>query len=409
MKKIALSALGILTLLFAGIILSSNQERIQLSNPGEEMAANNPDRFAWELFVRLFQPINGNIENGTVWENWMSTTNLYKNPCGPPPPWPKSKQRLLPKPRKFQTFFEELNKSGKVFHPSGLTILTLDFDNPYMEEIRINKPMYDYIVENQLYNREVVYQMASSTGISFPKESIVMKVQWKKITKNEMKDYYWRELKQKDTTTNEFIVDTVGLAGFHIVSHALPNWVWTTFEHIKNPGRCDYIGCEDSYGVKPHFIEPNKIVVQKEYPPGKMTPALKQLFNRFDLPEIFKNYQLRGTQTEYSDVKGNPTILGNSVLENNMVQTSSCISCHAMATLNGGDNSYLTVSMPLPPGFRFGISPTNTKGFHPDAFVGTPEPEMYYPKDKNGNIPADSIFYQLDFMWQLANEAQFCN
>ena len=36
------------------------------------------------------------------------------------------------------------------------------------------------------------------------------------------------------------------------------------------------------------------------------------------------------------------------------------------------------------------------------------QPEMFYPKDENGNIPADSILYQLDFIWQLATEARYC-
>ncbi|MEO0470954.1 MAG: hypothetical protein AAF206_15105, partial [Bacteroidota bacterium] len=139
-----------------------------------------------------------------------------------------------------------------------------------------------------------------------------------------------------------------------------------------------------------------------------MTPALEALFRKHNLPDIFRKYQLRGTQTEYTDRQGNPTILGNSVLENNMVQTSSCISCHAMATLNGGSNSFVTVSQPMPPGFRFGISPTNTFGLHPDAFVGTPEPEMFYKENEASEVPADSIYYQLDFMWQLTNEAKSC-
>ncbi|MEO0473217.1 MAG: hypothetical protein AAF206_26620, partial [Bacteroidota bacterium] len=220
------------------------------------LAANHPDQFAWELFAQLFQPVDGDLSQGTIWENWISTENVYKNPCGPPPPFPKGRQRLLPRPRKFQTFFEELNGSGKSFHASGLTILTLDFKNPYMEEIRINRPMYQYIVDNHLYNRDTVYKVAAGEGISFPQNAIVMKVQWKKIQASEMADYYWRELTQEDQA-GKIYKDTVGLAGFHIVSHALPNWVWTTFEHIKNPGRCDYIGCEDEFGAAPSVIEPN--------------------------------------------------------------------------------------------------------------------------------------------------------
>jgi hypothetical protein len=34
----------------------------------------------------------------------------------------------------------------------------------------------------------------------------------------------------------------------HISSKDIPNWIWATFEHVGNPGRCDYTGCNDSYG-----------------------------------------------------------------------------------------------------------------------------------------------------------------
>ena len=31
---------------------------------------------------------------------------------------------------------------------------------------------------------------------------------------------------------------------------ALPNWHWYAFEHVNNLGRCDFTGCNDSYGFK---------------------------------------------------------------------------------------------------------------------------------------------------------------
>ena len=38
------------------------------------------------------------------------------------------------------------------------------------------------------------------------------------------------------------------LIALHISSKDTPNWVWATFEHVANPGRCDFTGCNDSYG-----------------------------------------------------------------------------------------------------------------------------------------------------------------
>ncbi|MGG7381499.1 hypothetical protein ACQ7B2_23090, partial [Escherichia coli] len=40
------------------------------------------------------------------------------------------------------------------------------------------------------------------------------------------------------------------LVAFHVSSKDTPNWVWATFEHVNNLGRCDYTGCNDSYGYR---------------------------------------------------------------------------------------------------------------------------------------------------------------
>ncbi|MDJ0931576.1 hypothetical protein [Breoghania sp.] len=47
----------------------------------------------------------------------------------------------------------------------------------------------------------------------------------------------------------------------HISSRQNKNWVWGTLEHQNNPGRCDYIGCFDSFGA----VEPNTEVYNTQY------------------------------------------------------------------------------------------------------------------------------------------------
>ncbi len=38
------------------------------------------------------------------------------------------------------------------------------------------------------------------------------------------------------------------LLAFHISSKDIPVWYWATFEHVANQGRCDWTGCNDSFG-----------------------------------------------------------------------------------------------------------------------------------------------------------------
>lgn len=173
------------------------------------------------------------------------------------------------------------------------------------------------------------------------------------------------------------------LAAITGASKALPNWHWYAFEHVANLGRCDFTGCNDSFGfetkvttlaniqkdpgnptekiqIASHFITPHTENDQsddttqifdpgKRYASGTMTPGLKSLFEGTGIgsgknpvnPEIpqasdpaWKSYRLKGTQTQFYNRDGYPTIVGNSITEGGFVNTASCMSCHVQASVN---------------------------------------------------------------------------
>ena len=126
------------------------------------------------------------------------------------------------------------------------------------------------------------------------------------------------------------------LAGLHVSSRQNTNWVWGTFEHQMTPGRCDDIGCFDTFGATRPEVPPTREEVNTQYGPCEKTPALQDLMAAADLSPVWGNYCLKSTQVDYYAADGTPYVLGNAVIErivgNGTVAASSCIACHAYAS-----------------------------------------------------------------------------
>jgi len=96
------------------------------------------------------------------------------------------------------------------------------------------------------------------TSIVFPISSVMVKINW--IAVSEAPTY---GIDPNDTQNPFITMNLVPQSGdeedepvpyiavsFHISSKDTPNWFWTTFEHVANQGRCDWIGCNDSFGFE---------------------------------------------------------------------------------------------------------------------------------------------------------------
>jgi hypothetical protein len=191
------------------------------------------------------------------------------------------------------------------------------------EEVTRNLASFNYITRNNLFTLAGLDQQFSNNfEVVFPTDAVETKAVWvpfSQISGANQSHYH-------TTVVNGTLF---ALVAFHIMTKDIPNWVWATWEQEDNPGRCDYMGCHDDFGVTPANVAPNP-QTGNPYTPGTLTPALLALMQNMG-PE-WQHYRLKGAQVEFNDATGQPLVLGNSVTEGGFVQTSSCITCHAMAT-----------------------------------------------------------------------------
>lgn len=328
-----------------------------------------------------------------------------------------------------------------------------------------NRAFHDYLFQNNLYNSDGVAAVfnnntlnqqknapyaaqslsasAAERGrlskIDFPADSIMIKSNWlyedlaKKLKIFESPETPF--IKKKMITEIDFTNDqgqsykcnlsgTHYLMAFHVSSKDIPNWVWTTFEHVSTPGRCDITGCNDSYGYNSaaelpagtakNFVEPHTksdnlaqsaIVfdLDKTYPAEKITDGLNDVFNRLGIGTSasksdeeaaiadtgWRSYRLKGSQVEFTNSMGRKTLLGNSITEAGFMNGSSCITCHARAGANvnsKGEVNYFHLSV-----FTKNLS---DYGYGTSAH-GAPNPAWFHDDDNDGTLEV----LQTDFVW----------
>ena len=119
--------------------------------------------------------------------------------------------------------------------------------------IQANKAMYDYIMENELYNLEgqIAFGKAAdwprgrldSSGSEQDIGSIFVKGAWKLLGKGDTPEDFHRIESWLYNPGDEdpgippsCRLESVGLTAFHVVhrTNSAPQWVWATFEHVAN-------------------------------------------------------------------------------------------------------------------------------------------------------------------------------
>ncbi len=320
-----------------------------------------------------------------------------------------------------------------------------------------NRPMFDFVFVNDLYNQQGLqrvfkrnsdairngapYRLKSLpnalTEIDFPADALMIKSNW-------LNEARAKEFGMTDDPQNPYIKMTIKtavddndapifepgvhwLVGFHISSKDTPNWVWATFEHVNNAGRCDFTGCSDSYGYSspdnvsaeqetnfttPHVKCDDLLLASWVFDPGKRyaggarSPGLANVFRGLNIgtatpgaapagavlipsasDPAWLSYRLKGTQTQFTDSTGFATRLGNSVTEGGFVSTSSCISCHARAGLTSAGTAG-------PLGLGVFINELSEAGYLQSS-MGVPLPGWYHG---SAQPPALKVL-QSDFVW----------
>lgn len=245
------------------------------------------DVFSWMTFVALNWPAKGgaadtsvtigqNRDAPAVWESWKQTYEVFLPGGAKPLPWGSAPQPPAYFSKSAVKLFEAegrgFSKIAKGYSWSLPGMLTQNFQpfdaGPLIDqngryarfEVLINKDMFDFIVDNELYNLEGQERYTQKQGIIFPcgarqKEiggklmparqgSIVIKAAWKQLSDDEVKSgrFHMRKAvvftpKEIGAAHDEYTdVKFFGLVGIHIVhkSEDAPQWTWSTFEHVDN-------------------------------------------------------------------------------------------------------------------------------------------------------------------------------
>jgi hypothetical protein len=339
--------------------------------PNAATASDQPYLFAWGMFLYLNCPAQSGTASPLLWETWKPVQDVYLPSGQTPAPWgsPLGPRVLLDRP--------EID---------GYSLLDIK-GQPVLEEIRMNQGSFDYIVGRKLYSKagQLAFFTTSHAPIAFPADAIEIKAAWLILDPNNpaTRTYYTVQASYTDLNGQSHSV-LAGLAGFHISSKVIPNWFWTTFEHTGNqqmtkaPNRSP-----DSPAVRRFNDEVHAVLPQNS---------------------VWRNYNMRGAQTEYTEQNQQPTVLSNTLLETRFQRSSSCITCHDLSTRGSEKEG------------RLGLWTRNYQGH-----VGNLGSPSNHFKDNFGkpvcynqsisafttcNAPNPRIIYkQMDFVWSL-REAQ---
>lgn len=347
---------------------------------------DDPDAFAWKLFMEINHPADLSqgrgapdpqkeigSEGAVVWETWrMSPDEVYLDRGRDPGPWNSkavltvSKQsKDLRSPRKIDLLDTHHQSFAESRVPSSFG------------QSAMNREAYEFIRSNELYNiegQEAFHESLPPRLINFPIEAKEIKSAWDLLSPKPIEELAESEIKEfrsafhTTSVTHDGKEYLYGLKGLHIITKDLPNWVWATFEHKSNP--IPELPDNDRHGL-PTELEETK----------------------------WSNYRLRGVQLEFTDSAGQATVLANTQMEAGFQQTSSCITCHALATIGDRELGSLRANR-LPFFHNRKILHRRPNGDQSDqefvyGDIGVPDASLFQLKS------GERLYTQLDFVWSL--------
>ncbi|MGP0058601.1 MAG: hypothetical protein ACLPID_04865 [Beijerinckiaceae bacterium] len=287
----------------------------------------SPDMAAWEIFAQAVASSGTSGLKQLEFETWASDEDLYGKS---PPQWPVVGALRLPGACRLAVDREAAKAAG---FPN---------DGCIMEEVRRNWAAYRYVVSHELYSKAgLAKAFQQGVKVDLPADSVQVKADWIKISdltrwvhieENDIRRIYYTKIERAGAAEIEY-----ALVALHLNSKRWKNWIWATFEHKLNPGRCDEIGCHDMFAAT--ITEVNgQTPANQTYGDCLKTPALLVMFANVGLNSIWLNYCLKGSQIAFTDTDGRPTLLGNSVIDringHIPMRHSSCLTCHALASFN---------------------------------------------------------------------------
>jgi hypothetical protein len=411
----------------AAIALVGPTQSQQLQTGVAYSPGKNFDQLSWSAFVAAVKPALKSAPAGAAtFETWATDADTFETnpPRCPEPNVTAVAAAARPNNNRFQTSFLErahqptgLQQAPAAAQVGGVPTACTKPGNPaagnfptpavktppancIAEEVRRNYAACKFIKDNKLYTQADLAKAFTGKPIAFPKDAVELKMDWMPVdtvvvwlNNNGVKvngapvtaDF----VRKNYFTTKQPDGTEYAMASMHVSTKDRPNWLWATFEHQANPGRCDTTGCYDDYGIISRLANiPPQQVANTHYPDCAKSPELAGLFAKAGLAKVWNNYCLKGTQIDYvstqAATKGQPVLDGDSLIERITadvpINRSSCISCHAYATF-GSDGCVFFATNPG---------------------LGSPAPI--------GNVTPQTGQKSYDFVWGLiaANYAQAC-
>jgi hypothetical protein len=428
------------SILKSGLPCQEHVSPAGIEEQGLENLQRGFDFYSWRTFIALNSPADDRISiehaqpnTRTRWEdmdNFKQLADVMLPVNMQPPKWPIDKEgmevereRLMPEEcraldkqmphrmvvKMIEESFNEPFKTGPLIDQQGHYAI---FD------ILMNRQMFNYINDHQLYSKAgQMSEAKSGLLVDFPPGNdhpsgndpsptlgaFMLKVSWKILTPNEIqaKNFHMADalvlMPSGDPKAKRpCLPETLGLIGFHAVhkTQGRPQWIWTSFEHVKNvpdeeevatkklSGPYNFFsvnckgGCSAQNTTPPRPWDPDpalqlrfrkddsfKSQIVRETPLTDATKNMNKIFHSM-LPEknVWKNYILISTQwpsvfgctslhSQSSDApepktdfikqpdmtcSPAPSFMANSTLETysqgDIPQaSSSCIGCHGNA------------------------------------------------------------------------------
>lgn len=379
-------------------------QRPQLINPRvvtPAMIKEDLPLFGWQLFAFVNWPeLPGNRgvpdsnrsigdPGATVWESFKNVSEVYQDNGERPVPWEVNDEIPDLKEHKDLIAPDALAALGPVdskwihflsepYMIDGQQVCDANA-NPVIYEVRGDRPYYNYVVNNpsghQLYNVEgqLAALADSNFTFNFPTDALEVKASWRILGPNDPPGRYWTAYGVYYDTTHMLHAARIGLTGLHIISKALPNWVWITFEQVDNPtATYKYF-----LGQKGAALGPNPNYDQS-------LNSINQKFQQALAGTKWQYYALMKVQTEFVDTQQQPILMSNTQMETYFQPQSSCISCHNLASIGNPQGYQQSLRLQLFPGLK--------------AYVGN----INFQQIAAQQYPGES-FKPMDFTWSLRN------
>jgi hypothetical protein len=346
------------------------------------------DFYSWRTFIALNSPADGtSIEQAkpdtpTVWERMDSFKQLLDVMLPPgqeAASWPTDRlgmeaerKRLMPPACKavIDAHKEDKEMSGRMvvkmieesFNEPFKTGPLIDQDGRYaIFDILMNGRMFDYIKNNhlntitgQINNSSLVvdFPVGLNSTPKTPNSDIgafMLKVSWKILSDKEIHDQTFHTVNALVLTPpnpkgRKCLPETLGLIGFHAVhkTASRPQWIWTSFEHVKNVPDKDEVALGKFNGSYNFYNKNCKGCTVNATPPTPWTPD-PALDLKFRHDDSFKSQIVRETGQTNAAKNMNAifqSMLANTVWKNYMLISTQwpsnfpCTQAHLKGTPN---------------------------------------------------------------------------